>query len=201
MKSKGFFVPLILLLFSLYSCSSDYTPKPRAYFYVDMPKVVYRSIHFSDSSGTYLQNLPFEFDVSDRILIENRVDSLRTKWFDLNYYDYNARIYCSYFSIDKENFSIKSEESRRLAYFHKMKADGVEERMFSNPGNHVYGVIYEIKGNVASPIQFVITDSVSSFFRGSLYFNNLPNADSIAPVLAYISEDIQIIMESFRWKQ
>jgi gliding motility-associated lipoprotein GldD len=201
MKNKGFFIPLISLLFSQYSCSSDYTPKPRAYFYIDTPEAVYHSFHFPDSADTHTKNLPFAFDISDRVVVENVIDSLRTKWFDLNYRHYNARIYCSYFSINEESFPVKADESRRLAYFHELKADGVEEQAFSNPENKVYGLIYEIKGNVASPVQFVITDSVSSFFRGSLYFNNSPNTDSVAPVLAYINKDIQIIMESFRWKQ
>jgi hypothetical protein len=46
-----------------------------------------------------------------------------------------------------------------------------------------------------------LTDSVRSFVRCALYFDNIPNQDSIAPVLEYINNDIQVLMESFRWKQ
>jgi len=47
----------------------------------------------------------------------------------------------------------------------------------------------------------VLTDSTRNFFRGALYFNNVPNKDSIAPMENYIREDVIRIMESFEWKR
>jgi gliding motility-associated lipoprotein GldD len=88
-----------------------------------------------------------------------------------------------------------------LVYLHTIKADAIREQRFENPEQRVYGLLYAISGNVASPTQFVLTDSVRSFFRGALYFDNIPNQDSITPVLEYINNDILILMESFRWKQ
>ena len=60
--------------------------------------------------------------------------------------------------------------------------------------------MYEIKGNAASPLQFVLTDSTKHFLRGALYFNETPNADSIAPISKYVEEDVQRLIESVRWK-
>jgi gliding motility-associated lipoprotein GldD len=57
-----------------------------------------------------------------------------------------------------------------------------------------------MKGNTASPIQFYLTDSTKDFFRAALYFNNIPNQDSLAPVIDYLREDIMMMMETFRWK-
>ena len=37
----------------------------------------------------------------------------------------------------------------------------------------------------------------SVFVRGSLYFNNIPNQDSIQPVLDFIKQDIEHIFETF----
>jgi gliding motility-associated lipoprotein GldD len=148
-----------------------------------------------------VKNLPFELDVSDRIIPENVKDSLKTKWFNLLYPRFNARIYCTLFLIDKKNFQAKADETKKMAYFHEIKADGIEEQAYKNPEQKVYGLMYKIKGNVASPVQFAITDSTHHFFRGALYFDNPPNQDSIAPVLAYITKDIHTMMESFRWKQ
>ena len=42
----------------------------------------------------------------------------------------------------------------------------------------------------ASPLQFMLTDSVSHFFRGALYYDCIPNADSLAPVTRYLKQDI-----------
>ncbi|MDR2620984.1 MAG: gliding motility lipoprotein GldD [Dysgonamonadaceae bacterium] len=190
MKNKFFFIPPVLFSLFLSSCSSDYSPKPRAYFYIDLPEPVYHSVQFS----------PFDFSLSNQAKIENQYDSASTVAFILNYPQLNAQIYCSYFLINKENFRTIADNSRKLAYVHEIKAGGIDEFAFSNPQKNVYGLVYEIKGNTASPVQFVLTDSVRSFFRGALYFNTEPNQDSITPVLTYINKDIQILIESFRWK-
>ena len=46
----------------------------------------------------------------------------------------------------------------------------------------------------------VLTDSTKHFLRGALYFNETPNADSIAPISKYVEEDVQRLIESLRWK-
>jgi gliding motility-associated lipoprotein GldD len=183
------------------ACSRDYSPKPSAYFHIDLPESSYHSIIYSDSNSLSLRHFPFEFEISDQAIVENVVDSSQSRWFDIDYPRYRARVYCSYFPVTAANFPTIAAESKEMAYFHAIKANGIEEYVFDNPAKNVYGIVYEIKGNVASPIQFVVTDSVRSFFRGALYFDNPPNQDSIAPVLAYINQDIHIIFETFRWKQ
>jgi gliding motility-associated lipoprotein GldD len=93
-----------------------------------------------------------------------------------------------------------TEDSRALAYKHTIKADAINETVYTNPGHRVYGILYDIKGNAASSLQFYLTDSVRHFLRGSLYFNVEPNKDSLAPVIAYFREDIVHLIESFEWK-
>jgi gliding motility-associated lipoprotein GldD len=191
MKNKVLFIPPVFIFIFLISCSSDYSPKPRAYFYIDLPEPVYHSARF----------FPFDFSISNQAEIENRRDSTSVIGFNLNYPRLGARIYCSYFPVNKQNFGEVAGECRKLAYIHEMKTGGIREYAFDNPPQNVYGIVYEIEGNAASPLQFVLTDSVRSFFRGALYFSSEPNRDSIAPVLAYIDNDIQILIESFRWKR
>jgi hypothetical protein len=45
-----------------------------------------------------------------------------------------------------------------------------------------------------------VTDSVNHFLRGALYFNVLPNADSLAPVQNYLREDVLRMLKSLEWK-
>jgi gliding motility-associated lipoprotein GldD len=191
MKNKGFSFPTLFFFIFLFSCSPDYSPKPRAYFHIDLSDPVYHSVQFPS----------FDFSLSNQAQIETRIDSTSATGFNLNYPKLSAQVYCSYFSINAENFGTIADKSQELAYIHKMRADGIKEYAFANPEHEVYGIVYEIEGNVASPLQFVLTDSARSFFRGALYFNAEPNRDSIAPVLAYINKDIQILIESFRWKR
>jgi gliding motility-associated lipoprotein GldD len=200
-SQKHKFCLTLWIVLWLGACSRDYSPKPSAYFYIDFPETVYRSIGSSDSDVLFEKHFPFEFEISNQAIIGNVGDSTQTRWFSIDYPCHNAHIFCSYFPVTRDDFRAKAGESRDMAYFHAIKANGIDEYEFSNPEQKVYGLVYEIKGNVATPIQFVVTDSVHSFFRGALYFDNPPNQDSIAPVLAYINKDIGIILESFQWKR
>ena len=102
--------------------------------------------------------------------------------------------------MNHQELATAIEDARTLVYKHTIRADAIAEEYFENPEHHVYGVLYEIKGNAASSAQFYVTDSVHNFVRGSLYFNHLPNGDSIAPVNAFITNDMRRLMESLTWK-
>jgi gliding motility-associated lipoprotein GldD len=65
--------------------------------------------------------------------------------------------------------------------------------------DNVGGILYEIGGDAASPIQFFVTDSTNHFLRGALYFNSAPNADSLAPAIKYAKEDIMKMITTLKW--
>ena len=71
----------------------------------------------------------------------------------------------------------------------------------ANESANVYGSLFLLDGESASPIQFLLTDSVSNFFRGALYFDCKPNADSLAPAIQYIREYIIELIQTFSWKE
>ena len=68
------------------------------------------------------------------------------------------------------------------------------------PKRKVYGTYYTIRGSAASPVQFYVTDSSRHFLRGSLYFYAVPQPDSIAPVLDFLTADIDRLVETIQWK-
>ena len=45
-----------------------------------------------------------------------------------------------------------------------------------------------------------LTDSTSRFFRAAVYFNCSPNQDSLAPVISFLGNDVQHLIESFQWQ-
>jgi gliding motility-associated lipoprotein GldD len=73
--------------------------------------------------------------------------------------------------------------------------------MIQNPQNKVYGILYDLKGNTASAVQFYVTDSINHYLRGSLYFTAEPNADSLSPVINFFREDIIHFIETLEWKK
>lgn len=91
-----------------------------------------------------------------------------------------------------------AEDSRGFAYKHTIKANGIDENVVKTQ-NNVYGVVYDIGGNAASNMQFYVTDSLKHFLRGSLYFNTIPNADSLQPSLEFIRKDVLHLINTLQW--
>ena len=83
---------------------------------------------------------------------------------------------------------------------HVVKADAITQTRYEDSSSSVYGILFDIKGNTASSVQFFVTDSILHFLRGALYFNTEPNKDSLAPVIDFIREDIVHLIESMHWK-
>jgi gliding motility-associated lipoprotein GldD len=187
---KIFFTLFISTL--LLSCDEEaFTPKPTAYFRIDLPQKGYVAIE---------KDCPFSFEIPNYSDIKpdaNRPN--KPCWFDINFTRLNASIYFSYIPLNGD-LNQKLEDSRTLAFKHTVKAFDIQQQILSFPDRKVYGLVYHIEGNAASAYQFHLTDSINHFVRGSLYFNNIPNRDSINPVLEFIKEDITHIFETFEWK-
>ena len=186
---RAFVFSCLLLLLS--GCSG-YSPKPRGYFRIDLPEKTYQL--FNEPGYPYI----FEYANIARVIPKggNLRDSF---WIDIAYPQLNARIYGSYKKIEN-NFREVSEDSRTFVYKHTVKADGITEQPYIDEERKVYGILYELRGNTASGIQFILTDSIRHFFRGALYFNAAPNKDSIAPVAAFVREDIIHLIETLEWR-
>ena len=111
---------------------------------------------------------------------------------------HKAELHISYKKVNN-NLAQLAEDSRTLAYKHSIKADAINERVFVNPEKKVYGTIYLIDGNAASPLQFYLTDSTSNFLRGALYIREVPNIDSIRPVIDFLTPDVIHLIETTEW--
>ena len=83
---------------------------------------------------------------------------------------------------------------------HHQMANEISQRKYDNNFEKVHGMFYDLTGNVASPSQFYVTDSVNHFLSGALYFETKPNYDSTLPAISYIQKDIMRFIESLRWK-
>lgn len=187
---------IILLTFvTLTSCGSDPIPKPKGYLRLEYPQADYK---------TYNQDLPFAFDrnmLSDTIIYKPLQDDVKSFGLNIEYKKLKGTIYLTYKAIDGEERLIKYlKNAQNFTQEHTKKADAIEEVVWENPENKVYGMFYEVGGNAASQSQFYITDSINHFLTGSLYFYAKPNYDSILPAANYLQKDIKRIMESVEWK-
>ena len=174
-----------LLFLFLFSCNNDYTPKPRAYFKLDLPKKEF----------LIFENDDFLFKVPSYAKVE--IDK-KTHFLNVNFPGFSGKLHTTFVELDN-NLLDHIEQSRSLAYKHNNQADIISEQVYIDQKNNVYGMLYDYEGVTATSTQFYLTDSVENFFRGSLYFNTEIN-DSIIPINNFIKNDIRFLIETFRWK-
>lgn len=175
----------------LASCGESFTPKPRGYYRIDMPEKGYTS---------YQTPCDVKFDVPNYSKLEmlKKNSTGDSCWFNLSFPRFNAKLHCTYVAVNN-NFDMLIRDSYGFAAKHEVKASALKRTQINYPDKKVFGILYDIEGDAASQLQFFLSDSTKNFLRGSLYFYNSPNPDSIAPVLSFIREDIIRLTQTIEW--
>lgn len=203
-----FFLFFIFLL----SCNSDFTPKPRSYFNIVLPEKSYKEFD--------LEGYPYSFEYPSYGMISKEVDSSQNDlyWININFDNFNAKIYLSYKdltgysvykiktasgyrdSLVKNTFEGLREESYKMTFKHTVKSSGIVDSIFKT-STGVEGVYFYVSGDAATSRQFYITDTNKHFIRGALYFDASPNSDSLSIVSDFLDADMKHLIGSFKWKK
>ncbi len=173
------------------SCRQDATPKPKAYLKLEYPKAVYEG---------FVPDCPFTFDINNLIEIEKPKGKVDYCGMNLTYPRLKGKIHLSYHAVDDSLLTKSLKEAQNLTQKHTQMAEGIKPSQFQNLKHNAYGMVYEVEGDAASPVQFYITDNKKHFLRGAVYFNIKPNYDSILPAAHYLKKDVLMLMESLKWK-
>lgn len=194
MKYSG--ILMVICLSAVFSCTHQGTPKPRGYFRIDFPQKEYSALP---------DGFPFSFQLPNysnlsRYKGPSELDVDSQDWLNVDFPEFSAHIHLTYKEV-KNNLGALIEDAHTFAYKHRIKAEAIEQTRFERPESDVFGVLYHIKGNAASSLQFFCTDSVNHFLRGALYFDTEPNKDSLSPVVDFLGEDILKIIETLEWEQ
>ncbi len=189
-----FLVVAIILLLSACNNEQVTTPKPKGYFRINFPEKKYQTF---DGGCAFTFSYPTYVD-----LVDDRDQNAQKCWKNLNFTQFNGTLHLTYYDVfDVKTYNEMTENARSLAMKHTIKADAIDQKMINYPDKKVYGVFYAIEGNTASSVQFFLTDSTSRYLRGALYFNERPQYDSIQPVIKFIKQDIDKLIETFEWKK
>lgn len=186
-----------MLCCTIISCEEVYLPKPKSYFRIDFPEKTYKKYE-STYCPLIIQHPAYSEVERDSTFFNEKPD--HPCWLNIKLPYFNSTIHLSYKEIGPNKSSLDKliADSYNIAFKHTVKADYIDENIIEH-GN-TYGILYDIGGNTASSVQFFVTDSVSHFLRGSLYFKNEPNVDSLLPVITFLREDILHLMQSVEWK-
>ena len=193
---KIFFIAVAFFILGFTACNSRYTPKATGYPALTLPQKVYLT--------SAVREMPYTFDIPSYAIVDKNVaymgvDQQKTGWMNLQFPTLNATLYISYNAIQKNQLDILVRDAYNFANNHSNKASFIEDSAFENPIG-LQGVFFHLGGDVASPYQFFITDSSRHFLRGALYFDTTPNADSLAPVIDFLYQDLKQLVNTFHWK-
>jgi len=181
------FFSVLILALTATACDETYSPKPKGYFRIATPAKEYQE---TDIPCPYR----FEYNKNSKILEKKNC------WYDLKYPSLRATVQLTYKEVSENNLDTLLAEGHNLAYEHTVRADGIDEKLYLNPDDSVYGILFQLKGNAATSMQFFVTDSTNHFLRGVLYYYATPNADSLKPVNEFMLGEMQHLMESLRWQ-
>ncbi|MFN3529066.1 MAG: gliding motility lipoprotein GldD [Bacteroidia bacterium] len=180
-------------MLAFWSCSSEpVSPKPYAFHRIQLPERDYVRLN---------TDCPFSFELPGFVKVSSPPNAEHPCWMNLEYHEIKATIHLSYKPIaSKTELGRYIDDSQRMTFKHTIKASSIEEIPIHHQGKRLYGLFYRVGGNAASNSQFYITDSTRHFVRGAMYFMAEPRADSLAPVIDYMLDDVMRIVESFQWE-
>lgn len=187
---------IIACLFFL-ACNSPFTPKPVGYFAIPFPAKKYQLFNLPGYPYTF--EYPVYANISkDSTFFEQTAEN--PWWININFPSFNGKIYVSYKSIGINRFDTLVKQSFALTGKHTSKAYSIDDSLI-NTSNGIHGVYFTVGGDVATANQFFLTDSANHFFRGALYFDATPNADSLGIVNQFLMEDVKHLINSFKWRK
>ena len=197
--SRARILIFLIIVSPFVGCREVSVPKPRGHFRIDLPERKY--VSFGENT-VINPNIPlsFEYPAYGQLTFQEEKGT-HPGWFNIEFPKYKAKIYLTYKDVNNDIDSLLSQSYDLNVKYHVSKADAITQQVLNNSDHKVYGILYDLKGNTASAVEFYVTDSIKHYLRGSLYFSSEPNADSLGPVIDFFREDILHLIESLKWKK
>lgn len=191
MRAYKLLLALSVFLFTTSCGDEQFVPKPSTYKKLEMPAHTYT---------TNKDDCPYVLTLSDAYSITPVKDQNGGHCHkDIKLGALNGTLHLSYIDM-VEPLSTYVNYINDKVDEHKIKASGISTQVFIDSTANTYSTLFELKGDVASPFQFFVTDSTDRFISGVVYFNHAPNYDSLKPSLDYLKVDIEKMITTLEWK-
>jgi gliding motility-associated lipoprotein GldD len=213
-NKSGYFIFSLLLLL-LFACNAPYTSRKKGYYKIDLPEHAYRSFDKPE--------FPYSFDypvygniIQDSTYFDSTPEN--NYWVNVDFPSFHARLFLSYKivggkapykiknadgkyrdSVGINHFDLMVNDAFNLTNKNDVVASKISDSVIRTP-NGISGIYFKVGGNAATARQFFLSDTLHHFIRGALYFESTPNADSIKPVLDFLTKDMDHLINTFKWK-
>tara|TARA_B100000073_G_C23700599_1_gene560172 strand:- start:718 stop:1308 length:591 start_codon:yes stop_codon:yes gene_type:complete len=183
---------LLYFLFTFFSCENNSSlPKQDAFLRIEFNEPNYLIYKSQNSKIDFLYNASAS---SLELASETNID--------LDYKKLGMSLDLSFDKLnDETELANYLRDFNLLLDAHTKRSNGFLIKEFENRNYLAYGKLYEFRGDVASPIQFFLTDSINNFIHGSLNMTVKSKYDSIYPSVQYVKNDILVFFESINFKK
>ncbi len=187
---KGVVCIILIALAALQSCDGNelLIPKPPTYLKAELPPHKY--VKFED-------RCPYTFELAE--IYKTKEVSSDNCHKDIDLGKVNGVINFSYIDMEESLAKYVNFSNDKIDE-HKLKATSILDQNIIRKDKKVFGTFFELKGDVATPFQFYLTDSTDRFVSGVVYLNSVPNYDSLRPTLEYLKVDLLQMLNTFEWK-
>jgi gliding motility-associated lipoprotein GldD len=181
---------LLLIAALLIGCDDDAVPRPKGWPRLDLPA--------SSHERWQQDGAPFSTELPAYAQIAERKAEGAARWYDLRFAGQRATVHLTYSAV-QANLPELIEDAHEFKRKHEAKAARIRSERMLRDSARVFGTLFDVEGDVASPCVFYLTDSTDHFLYGALYFDAPPNADSLAPVTARLRSDIRHMAATLEW--
>ncbi len=183
---------IMILPLMFFSCEEETpVPKPPTYLRLELPGHDYKPV---------MDSCPVHFELSELYTFRTIEAKENMYQGEIKLGPLNGSIYLHYWDMT-EPLAYYINNANDEIDRHKVKASKIADEQHLRPADRVFGTFFELQGDVATPFQFYLTDSVSRFAYAEVLFNSTPNYDSLKPSLDYLRVDLDHMIESFKWKE
>lgn len=147
-------------------------------------------------------NYPYTFDISVYAkVLPDTVSWAEPHWIYIYYPQWKSFIQITYkdLSIPNNKLNLLIDDAYKLAYKHQGRASSIQDYVLTTKSGKKAG-LFELEGEVATSLQFYMTDSTKHYLRGAVYVRTATENDSLAPIIQFLKKDAIQMIQSLRWK-
>jgi gliding motility-associated lipoprotein GldD len=183
------------MLLLLVGCGEDPMPRPRGHLRLDLPDTGYvawtGACPFNSAVPAYAMMVDKPGQTAANV--DTACQTI------LRFPGQRASVYMTCRRIQGDLPEL-IEDAHAFKAKHEARAARIRPERVQHPEARVYGTLFQVDGDVASPVVFYLTDSTTRFLYGSLYFDARPNADSLEPVTQRLRADLRRFAASLTWR-
>lgn len=146
-------------------------------------------------------SLPLQLQVNSSAKVLEADDASTPEgshWINISYPRFGSTVYCTY--VDVTPASLDRHLRNRYERIEKNVRGTMRNVLFADSITGISSdVFFAAEGNVV-PLQFISTDSATFVFSGAVFIPTAANADSVAPIVDNISDDVMYMLQNLKPK-